>query len=311
MDEQPISPLLRLRYLVEYVLIRFCWLVLSLIPASRAYDIGMAVGRRAFRVLGGRRRIAVANVLAAGITDDPTEATRIARDSMGHFVGHLLETVRAGDRIAARWREHVEVDMSEESRRVMMESDEPIMMLSGHLGVWEVAVPVISTFRPMIAVARVMQNPYVESFMAGTHFRGRITVISKNQGFSTQVMRQWETEKAALTIVMDQRAGRSGIWMSFMGRPAKMFTSPARIHLKSGHPIIVGAFVRVGPFRYRMVVGDVIRYAPTGDREADVRAITAQTVAVLESCIRRWPEQYLWAHNRWKEKPPAVSDKQT
>jgi KDO2-lipid IV(A) lauroyltransferase len=85
-----------------------------------------------------------------------------------------------------------------------------------------------------------------------------------------------------------------------MGRPASTHTSPARLHLKTGAPIIAGAFIRVGLFQYRMVTAEPIRFAPTGDKEQDIAMLTTEINRRLEAVIRRYPEQYLWAHKRWR-----------
>jgi len=115
------------------------------------------------------------------------------------------------------------------------------------------------------------------------------------------VMRKWDRERSALTIVMDQRpGGHSGIKLPFFGRETLMFTSPARFHLRNGHPMIFGFFVREGLFRYRMCAGEIIRHRATGDKETDIRELTRQLTGALEQAIIRYPEQYLWMHNRWK-----------
>ena len=179
--------------------------------------------------------------------------------------------------------------------------DVPIMILTGHLGSWEVAVSIISFTRPMIAVARKMNNPFVERFMKEHHFRGKITIVPKNLGFSPGVLRLWKEQCAAMTLVMDQHAGpKQGIRVPFMGRPASTHTSPARLHLKTGAPILAGAFVRDGVFRYRMVTGTPIRFTPTDDRTKDIEALSTEINRRVEEVIRRYPEQYLWAHNRWR-----------
>ena len=104
-----------------------------------------------------------------------------------------------------------------------------------------------------------------------------------------------------MTLVMDQHAGKKqGVTVDFMGRPASTHTSPARLHLKTGAPILAGAFIRDGAFRYRMVTGEPIRFAPSGHKERDVADLLAVINQRLETVIRRYPEQYLWAHKRWR-----------
>lgn len=288
---------------LEYLAIRFLGMFYGLVPASRAYDLGARLTALAYPLFTARRRTAVENILKAHITDDPDEADRIARQAFGHLAGHLCESLKAGNVISDEtWRDHITLDGPAESFALLLESPGvPILILTGHLGAWESAVPILSRARPMIAVARTLNNPFVERFLKRHHFRGQITIIPKKKGFSPDVLRAWKNQGAAMTLVMDQHASpKQGVTVDFLGRPASTHTSPARLHLQTGAPILVGGFMREGPFRYRMVTGLPIRFQPTENREADVRALTAEINARLGEVIRRYPEQYLWAHKRWR-----------
>lgn len=288
---------------LEYLGIRLLYLLYGLIPANKAYDIGSAFAASLYPLFRKRRRIAIDNILQAKITADPAEADRIARRAFGHLAGHVCESIKVGKVVnAANWREHITFDGPEESWKLLMESPGlPIMILTGHHGVWEAAVPIISITRPMIAVARKMNNPFVDRFLKRNHFRGEITIIPKSQGFTPDVLREWKKKGAVMTLVMDQHAGPvHGIKVDFMGRPASTHTSPARLHLKSGAPALVGSIVREAPFRYRMVTEAPLRFTPSGDKQKDIADLLTEINRRLEKVIRRYPEQYLWAHKRWR-----------
>lgn len=289
---------------IPYLLIRLLGLLYALVPANKAYALGAALTSYAYPLFRKRRRIAIDNILQAHITDDPVEADRIARKSFGHLAGHICEAFKVGSVIGPEtWRSHITFDGPETAWKLMMESPGvPIMILTGHLGAWESAVSIISYTRPMIAVARKMNNPFVERYLKAHHFRGEITIINKKQGFTPSVMHEWKQKGAAMTILVDQRAGpRQGITVDFMGRPASAHTSPARMHLKTGAPILAGAFVRDGLFQYRMVTAEPIRFTPTGNKEKDLADLTTEINRRIETVIRRYPEQYLWAHKRWRK----------
>ena len=289
---------------IEYLVIRLLGLLYALVPANKAYDIGASLTACFYPLFPKRRRIAIGNILQAHITDDPVAADRIARKAFGHLAGHICEALKIGSVVGPdNWRAHITFDGPEPTRKLLLESPGvPIMILSGHIGAWESAVSIISYTRPMIAVARKMNNPFVERFLKKHHFRGEITIVDKKMGFAPSVMREWKEKGAAMTILMDQHASpKSGIRVDFMGRPASTHTSPARMHLKTGYPIIAGAFVRDGCFQYRMVTtSEPIRLTPTSDKEKDIANLTAQINRCIEDVVRLYPEQYLWAHNRWR-----------
>ena len=263
-----------------------------------AYDWGAAFARLIFPLFRKRRRIAVDNILKAGITADPKEAARIARMSWGHLVGHVCEALRVPNVVTKDdWREHLDVSggAPETVRLLLDETDKPILLVSAHHGVWEAATNVLSFARPMIAIARVMNNKFVANWMKNHHFRGPVTVIDKNHGFTPDILRQWAAERAAMTILMDQHTAK-GLPLTFLGRPAKTFSSATRLAMRYGYPIVVGSFVRIAPFRYRLVGGPPLVFDKQGDKAAYTQLLNDR----LGEAIRQYPEQYLWAHRRWR-----------
>lgn len=263
-----------------------------------AYDWGAAFARALFPLFRKRRRIAIDNILKAGITDDPKEAARIAKVSWGHLAGHICEALRV-PRVVTKenWREHLDVSEGdpETVKLLLEETDKPILLVSGHHGVWEAATNILSFARPMIAIARVMNNKFVANWMKKHHFRGPVTIVDKNHGFTPDVMRQWSADKAAMTILMDQHTSK-GMPLTFLGRPAKTFTSVTRLAMRTGFPIVVGSFVRIAPYRYRLVGGSPLVFSKDGDRAAYTQLLNDR----LGEVIRKYPEQYLWAHRRWR-----------
>ena len=55
--------------------------------------------------------------------------------------------------------------------------------------------------------------------------------------------------------------------------------------------------------RHRIEILPEIEMASTGDRDADIRTNTQRCSAVIEEMIRRYPEQWIWFHKRWKTRP--------
>jgi lauroyl/myristoyl acyltransferase len=147
----------------------------------------------------------------------------------------------------------------------------------------------------MIAIARVMNNKLIANWMKKHHFRGPVTVIDKNHGFTPAIMKQWFSEKAAMTILMDQHTAK-GMPLTFLGRPAKTFTTATRLAMRTGLPIVVGSFVRVAPFRYRLVGGNPLVYSDELGKEGFTQLLNDR----LGEAIRQYPEQYLWSHRRWR-----------
>ena len=55
--------------------------------------------------------------------------------------------------------------------------------------------------------------------------------------------------------------------------------------------------MRVAPYRYRAVGGAPIVFGKETDRDTATQLLNDR----LEAAIRKYPEQYLWMHRRWRD----------
>lgn len=96
-------------------------------------------------------------------------------------------------------------------------------------------------------------------------------------------------------ILNDQNNG--DCFVPFFGQPCGTAMGPAVMHLRTGAPIIPCYFTRLGTGRYRAEFHEPI---DSDSLDRDQERITARINEVLESQIRKHPEQWLWLHDRWK-----------
>jgi len=88
--------------------------------------------------------------------------------------------------------------------------------------------------------------------------------------------------------------------VDFFGRPAFTPRGPVSIALKTGCDIIPTFMIRQKDNRHRMIVEKPIDLKITGDTEKDIRYNTETFTKIIESYIRKYPDQWIWVHNRWK-----------
>lgn len=264
-----------------------------------AYSIGCGFASAVWPFFSRRRRISVENILKCKITDDVVEARKIAKRAWCHLAGHIAEALFVPSVVTKdNWKEHLDFSKLSETcvNTLLFTPDKPIILVSSHHGVWEAATNILSFQRPMIAIARTMNNRLVSNWMKKHHFRGPVTIIDKNRGFTPSVIKQWEAECSAMTILMDQHAWK-GEKLEFLGRPARTVTSAARLAIRTGYPVVCGSFVRKGPYDYALVGEDSLVFS----RSDDVCKVAQILNDRLGDCIRAYPEQYLWSHRRWRD----------
>jgi len=95
-----------------------------------------------------------------------------------------------------------------------------------------------------------------------------------------------------------------GVFVDFFGVPACTASGLARVALRTDAAVLPGFAIwdaKLG--KYRLQMAPALALIRTGDNEADIVANTAMFNQVLESYIRKHPEQWLWVHRRWKTRP--------
>jgi KDO2-lipid IV(A) lauroyltransferase len=78
------------------------------------------------------------------------------------------------------------------------------------------------------------------------------------------------------------------------------------VALKTGAAVVPGFLVwEPADRQYVLHFSPELTFANSADHEADILTATQQCNDVLESWIRRYPDQWLWIHRRWKTRPPG------
>src|SRR5579875_940754 len=117
---------------------------------------------------------------------------------------------------------------------------------------------------------------------------------------------EWNVLRARLRYAdamfdKDELRGKDCVFAPFFGIPASTITATHHLARLSGAAVI--------PFFHRRNAGGgyTLRLeAPLQDFPgADVVADTARVNAVIERMVREAPAQYLWAHKRFKTRPPG------
>jgi len=247
-----------------------------------------------------RRRIATDNILLAGIETERDRAVRIAKASVRHMGLVVAESLKSSLLIEGElWREHVELEIPSRVRSVLEEPGRGMIVVSGHLGNWELAAHLLSRWKPVSGVTRRMDNPWVERLVQRRKPRYAFEPIPKLAADAARFVSVLDQGKI-LALLNDQYAGRLGMEVDFFGHPAKTFTIPAMLHLVTRAPLCFASCRRIAPRRFVLSFSDLIEHRRTGDRKADVRAILETLNAHLEAAIRLAPDQYLWGHRRWR-----------
>ena len=115
-------------------------------------------------------------------------------------------------------------------------------------------------------------------------------------------------ENGALAILADQDVPRlDGVFVDFFGLPAHTPTGPVALARASGAGIVPFLITWKGR-RHHLHVLPEVELVKTRDRRSDVIENTRAWSPVIEGFIRRYPEQWVWFHRRWRTRPGRGSN---
>jgi KDO2-lipid IV(A) lauroyltransferase len=306
-----------------YLAVRFFVCVLQMVTPRVAYALAEGVAWVAHALVKSRRRIALENVRAAFPELTEPEAERIVRDMFRHFARSLIELALLPRKLhLTNWRKHLVI----EGKGVpSMWQNRSALMVTAHFGNWEMAGFALGTlgFRTF-AIARVLDNPYLERYALRFRQRTGQTIIAKNDDFArlTEALKRG----GKVATLADQDAGPRGVFVDFFGRPASTHKAIALMAMEFDAVMVVLGVPRVSrdgfpqrpdfdpssqlaPLFYRVRCADIIDPREYADDPNAVKLITARYTAALEKLIREHPEQYFWLHRRWKHQPKAKGEK--
>ena len=284
----------------EYAALAFALFIFDALPLKVAESIALFFATQYYRFNKKRRLIAQENIRRSGIATEQSEIDRIAHKSFQNFGLVAVESLKFGKYITAdNWHDRVKVDVGQDVLDILADEKQGIVLVSAHLGNWEVAGKILSFLKPVSAIARKMNNPYANRIMDNRNAGNSVKLIPKHGAGALTFLREIKRGNA-LTLLVDQHARSGGIMIDFFGIPASTYPTPAFLHLRTKAPLIFGYCVRTGPMRYKVAAVDLSNLPVTGDRDKDVDIIIKALNTELEKAIRQNPEQYLWAHRRWR-----------
>lgn len=288
---------------MEFGLAKVVLGIIAVAPPGFTLAFAESVGWLVFHLLPGRAKIATDNIRAAGIVRGEPELRRLGCRCFQSLTRMVAETVITRNRIRPdNWQNYVTIDAPPETFAQLKDTSRGAIIASGHLGNWDVAARALSMLRPVSVIYRPFNNPYLDREINSERGGTNLHLISK---YKTNPMRFMKllADGDCLALMIDQHISEAGerVRVNFFGRPCWATRSVAMMHMTTRLPLFVAVAARTGRLKFTAHLAGPIRWERTGNREADVLGITQAMTDEIEKIARRYPEQYLWGHRRWRE----------
>jgi Kdo2-lipid IVA lauroyltransferase/acyltransferase len=288
---------------LEYGVARAMLTGLGWLPRRLAIATGRGVARIAYGLSDRLRSTGFRNLELAFPEMNDRERERILRGcftSLGRLLGEFSQFPRATPESLRRIVECQGLENLEAARA----SGHGVILFTGHLGAWELSSFALSAFGyPLSFLVRRIDNPLVEQMIERTRTRFGNRSIDKRAAMRP-MLRTLRAGETLGTLVDLNTQPHEGIFVDFFGIPASTTSGLATLALHTGAAVLP-VFV---PWdekqqRFTLRIDPPLAITPTGNQSEDIRQLTSLFTSVVESYVRKYPEQWLWIHKRWNTRP--------
>jgi Kdo2-lipid IVA lauroyltransferase/acyltransferase len=291
----------RVRRTVLYSGLILLRLFVLCLPRPVYLALGRWVGRFVYCVLFHEREKTEKHLqIAFGTEKGAREISRIGQGVFENLGQNLAEWISFSKFNAQNIDSIVEVHGLEKIREVLKQGRGGVMLAS-HFGNWELIGPTVLMKMPEVDGTVIARRIYYDRYnhlLVRMRRSKRLSVLYRDD--SPRKMLQVLKRNHLLGILPDQDTdGVEGEFINFFGKQAYTPTGPAAI-ARAAHTVLIPCFMVRQGTKHRLEIGDPIKVDEEKDKAQAIRDASEAWTKVLEGYIRRYPNQWVWMHRRWK-----------
>ncbi len=272
------------------------------LPLAWAMRLGRVAGWVWYYLLPVRRAVARRNVARVfGGQMPQNEQRRVVQRAMTHLCYYVIEGLRMPDMTAERStmlvdRDHIErVD-------ALLQRGRGIVAVTAHVGNFDL-LGTSQTVRgyPVHAILKDITWKQGQLFWEQVRDATGLGRIAPRR--SKEHIRTLLQQNQIVAFLVDQHmAAHRAMVCSFFDQLAATTPAPVRFAFETGAPVMPILITRQATPGHHCihVEPEFILETPYQNLEDNIRHNTERINRIVEGWIRRYPDQWLWFHKRWK-----------
>jgi len=288
--------------------LRFLAFVLPALPTRAALAFGDAFGFVLWALDPRGRRAGMQGLEAVfGAEMTPRQRRATLRGAYRNAVRAEVLLFHLRDLTPERYSRHVRISPEDDERfRTLARENPSFVLASAHFGNWELLLASRSLLEyvpPVTYLAETTGNAAVDAFFAKLRDRGAGGGALRKGG--AMAMRRALESGGCVSLLADRNVpGRyGGVYVPFLGIPARTTPLPAMLAHWYGVPLAVVLLLPEGRARWRLWISGNLMEPRTGDESIDVPRALARMNDVISRAIREHPTAWAWMLKRWKSRP--------
>jgi len=241
-----------------------------------------------------RKPIVFKNLDIAFPQKSKKEKIKIAKETYKNFLTFFEDSVQYNKNL-----ENLNLEIvGKDYLNTAINSQKPVIMMTAHFGNWEL-VPKIMSEKFNISSAVVMreiENPKINQFFKQIRGDSNVTFINKKRS-AKEIIKVLKKEKKVVGILIDQYTrNENAPKINFF---KKTVFNPAISKLsKTLNAEVLPVFIYKKENKYILEFKEPKIF----DKEKDtIETFTQWQADIIENMIKKYPSQYYWFHNRWKD----------
>jgi len=289
----------RLQYAPAWIIIK----LVGILPRPLARAVAIFFAQIIYLLHFRLRRVGLRNLALAFPEKSKSERARILRGEFTSLGRQLAEVCHFPKYTLENVNQVIVYDGFENYERAYARG-KGVLFLTAHFGGWELSAFSHSMHGHwMHVVMRPMDNLYLDRLIRNYRTMHGNTTVDKDDFIRGLLAAMKKGE--VVGILMDTNmTPPQGIFVDFFGIPACTASGLARIALRTD-AAVVPTFTIWDPVlrKYRLRFDPAVDLIRTDDNEADIITNTQLFTKIIEDYVRRYPDQWLWVHRRWKTRP--------
>ena len=277
--------------------------ILGLMPRRLARAFAIGIGGVVYLLHFRLREVGMRNLEMALPEKGEVERARILRGVFTSLGRQLAELCQFPKYTKDNVEDVVVYDGLENYQRAYARG-KGVLFLTAHFGGWELSAFAHSLHGHWLhVVMRPMDNEYLDRMLQGYRTMHGNKVVPKDD-FVRGLLAAMKAGETVGILMDTNMTPPQGVFVDFFGIPACTASGLARIALRTDAAVVPGFTIwdeALG--KYRLRFDPAVELVRTGDLEADIVANTQKFTKVIEDYVRKYPEQWLWVHRRWKTRP--------
>ena len=289
----------RLEYALAWCLVKPLGALPRPLARAAAISLGWLIYVLHFRL----RRVGMRNLQLAFPEKSRPQRARILRGVFTSLGRQFAEVCRFPKYTLQNVTQTVVYDGFENYERAFARG-KGVLFLTAHFGGWELSAFTHSMHgHPMRVVMRPMDNVYLDRLIQQYRTMHGNTMVDKDD-FVRGLLGAMKNGEGVGILMDTNMTPPQGIFVDFFGIPACTASGLARIALRTDAAVVPGFTIWDAALgKYRLRFDPAVELVRSDDNDADIVANTQLFTKIIEDYVRKYPDQWLWIHRRWKTRP--------